>query len=746
MGRLRTILLLSVAWPMAVAAQDFDLSDSPATPVKPPPPAYASVIEAGLGYQGTGSFYLGRYGGRVDKGLFGFFDATVSRRPAWDSGKSTFWGGHLNYNGQQIRNADGFYGVQGKWRVGAFYDAFTRYISDSARSPFLGVGTGRLTLPADWQTSVSSLLFRSLPGAALPVDLKVKWQTVGGDYVMTPREGYEVRLHFDHRHRAGLKDQYITFGQEMLSPVGIFFPQTIDYDSNHAVVSLGFADKKVQWRASYEFSAFHNALPSMLVPNPYNRSIGFPWPAGAFAGYPFAVGQYSLPPDNTAHQAQVTGGIALTPTMRLTAKLAYTVQRQDEPFLPYTTNPNIDVRTPLPRTSANAEIRRTYGNLMLTARQGKSIDLVASYTYDDRDNRTPRSLYSYVANDVQDQQQPIVFGGSRYIRYNLPHSFTFHQAKAELGYRLTPRTRLSVAYTGDFRTRTYQEVSKTDEQTVRAKAQTTFAKGSLWIAQTFANRTGSDYLDYVAWNASHTDQYLAVGPQNQSIEYGLLRMYHLADRRRHETKGGATYDLAAGLTASVSGGFARDNYSRSLFGLLRSDTLLADGDITYVLQKSLTASAFYSFERIRSVQKGYFLFNANETNPAQAWVSASRDTIHSAGVRLDWQARPNLKLGGNYTLSRGRTNIITESTAFTPLAASTPLPDALANTHTAGVRGEYAVRENLSLRAGYTFEHHVTDDWRYLNSLTPVSQILGSGEIAPRYNAHVVWVSARTQF
>ncbi len=746
MQRLRKLLLLGVAWPLAAAAQDFDLSEAPTAPAKAPPLAFASSIEGGLGYQSLDSFYFGRYGGLADKGPFGFFDATVSQRPGWDSGKANYWGGHASFNGRDVRNVDGFYGVQGKWRVGASYDSFTRYISDSAKTPFLGVSTGRLTLPSDWQTAVSSLLFRSLPGAAAPVDLRVKWQTVGGDYVMTPRTGYEVRLHFDHRHRAGLKDQYITFGQEMLNPVGVFFPQTVEYDSNHATVSLGFADKTVQWRASYEFSAFHNNVPAMLVPNPYNRSTGIPWPSGAFAGYPFAVGQYSLPPDNSAHQAMLTGGIALTPVMRLTAKFAYTIQRQDEPFLPYTTNPNLDVRTPLPLTSANAEIRRTYGNLTLTARQGKSVDLVASYTYDDRDNRTPRSLYNYVANDVQDQPQPIVFGGSRYIRYNLPHSFTFQQAKAEVGYRLTPRTRLSVAYTGDFRTRTYQEVSKTDEQTVRAKAQTTFAKGSIWIAQTFAKRTGSDYLDYVPWNASHTDQYLAQGPQNQSIEYGLLRMYHLADRRRQETKGGATYDLATGLTASMSGGFARDRYSRSLFGLLRSDTLLADGDITYVFQKSLTASAFYSYERIRSVQKGYFLFNANETNPAQAWVSASRDTVHSAGVRLDWQARHNLKLGLNTTLSRGRTNIVTESTAFTPLATSTPLPDALANTYNVGIRGEYAVRDNLSLRAGYTFEHHVTDDWRYISSLTPVSQILGSGEIAPRYNAHVVWVSARTQF
>jgi MtrB/PioB family decaheme-associated outer membrane protein len=739
---LKVLLLLGTAWPAMARGQDFELGVVP--PPKPPPPIYTSAMELGFGYQNVDSFFFARYGGVPSKGAFAFANATVDRRPAWDSGSGAFWGGSVAFNGEEFRNASARYGVQGRWRVGAFYDAFTYFGSDSAKTVSDGVGTGQLSLPAGWFGAATSLLFQTQ--AAKPVALKVKWQTTGGDYVLTPREGYELRLHVDHRTRDGLKAQYLPFGQEMLFPVGVFFPQTVDYESNHAAASLSFADKRWQWRAVYELSTFRDALAAMIVPNPFGRSLGIPWPAGAFAGYPFASGQIGLPPDNSMHQGSLSGGVALTPAMRLTAKVAYTVQSQNEPLLPYTINPNLDVRTPPPRSRAEAEIRRAFANVTLAAHQGKAFDMTASYTYDDRDNRTPRALFSYVANDVQDQQQPAVPGVSRWIRYNLPHSFTFQQAKAEAGYRVTPRTRLSVAYTGDFRSRTYQEITTSAEHTLRAKVQTTFARGSVWVAQIFANRVGADYLDYAAWNASHTDNYLAAGPQNQSIEYALLRKFHLADRRRHETKGGATYDLGSHLTADVSGGFARDNYSRSQFGLQRADTLLADASLSYSLPKRLNASLFYAFERIRSGQRGYFLFNANENNPAQVWTTASRDAVHTAGARLDWQARATLKVTASYDLSRGITHIVTAATPFTALAVVTPLPDAHVTTHAASLKLDYALRDNLSLRGGYALERHASDDWRYRNSLTPVAQILGSGEVAPRYTAHVVWVSARTQF
>ena len=745
MRAFRASLLLTVAWPFAAFAQ-FDLGEVP-SPAAAPAPLFTNAIEIGTGYQDVESAFFGRYGGRTKAGNFVFGEGTFSSRPAWDTGNGRFFDAQVIFNGQNLPSVATRFGVQGRWRVNAAFESFTMYKSDGARSPFDGVGSARLTLPAGWVGAASSLLFPSLQASLQPVELKVRWQTVGGDFVMNPKPGYEARIHFDRRDRDGLKWNALPFGPESTFPVGIFFPQTVDYQSNHMTASLGYADGPLQWKAAYSLSTFHNAVPAMTVQNSYSRSIGISWPAGAFAGFPFAFGQYSLPPDNVAHQMAMTGGYAITPQLRLTAKLSYGIQTQNEPFLPYTTSPNLTVNTPLPRTSLNGDVRKTFANVTLTGRQGKAFDFTAAYTFDDRDNRTPKALFSYVPNDSQDQPSAALNGINRYIRYNLPHSFTFQQARLEAGYKLAARTRLSVYYSGDFRRRTYQEVARTNEHTIRAKAQTTFSLGSGWIGYTYANRTGSEYLDYVSWNASHTTNYIAAGPQNQSIEYPLLRRYNLADRRRHEVKTGASLDLTPRLVVSVSGGTAKDDYLNSRFGLTSSYSLLGDVDVAYTIKDKLTLGAFYTLERLHNRQNGYFLFNANETNPAQIWTASNRDRIQSVGAKLDWTVKANkLRLGASYTLSDGNTHIDVADTPFTAQAVVAQMPDALMRTHNVGLNAEYQWHDTMAFRAGYTLERHVTDDWRYLASLTPVAQILGSGELAPRYNAHVVWISTRKRF
>jgi hypothetical protein len=52
----------------------------------------------------------------------------------------------------------------------------------------------------------------------------------------------------------------------------------------------------------------------------------------------------------------------------------------------------------------------------------------------------------------------------------------------------------------------------------------------------------------------------------------------------------------------------------------------------------------------------------------------------------------------------------------------------------------------MTLRGGYTMQRHVTNDWSYLGGLTPVASLVGSGDIMPRYTAHVLWASARYAF
>jgi hypothetical protein len=53
----------------------------------------------------------------------------------------------------------------------------------------------------------------------------------------------------------------------------------------------------------------------------------------------------------------------------------------------------------------------------------------------------------------------------------------------------------------------------------------------------------------------------------------------------------------------------------------------------------------------------------------------------------------------------------------------------------------------MALKAGYIFERRRGNDWRYDGvGLTPVAQILGSGILPPRYNVHVLSLSALYEF
>lgn len=745
----RLALCLPVLLAGAAQAQDsFDLSAAPVPAA--PPPLYTSYAEVGLGWQSADSFHFGRYGGVTDQGLFPILKGQVVGGDGWQSG-TRFWDAALNLYGLDTRSAQARFGARGSWRAGMNYDSFVRAISDSARTPFLNVGSNRLSLPSNWVTGASSFQFATLNSNAKPVDLAVTWRSVGGDFVIAPLPGYELRLQVGYRNREGLRPQNISFGQEGNFAVGVFFPQAIDYDTSTAALTLSYADAKLQWSLGYTASVFSSHDDSIIVPNPYSRSLsnalGMSWPAGAFAGHPFAVGQLALPPDSAAHQIIASGGYALAPKTRLMALLSYSLLIQNDPFLPYTATPQLTIRDALPRASLNGKAHKVHAAVGLTSREWKDLDLAANYTFDSWQNVSPVNVYSYIGGDTQDQITPAVAGNSRYIRLNLPHNFTFQQVKAEAGYRLLPRTRLSLVYTGDFQTRSDQQVTHTREHSLRAKAQSTFAAGSAWLSGAYAARNGSNYDSAIAWDLTHTQAYLNSSPTARSIEQPLMRKYNMADRRRSELKGGATFDATPSLIFSASSGWSNNDYLRSPIGLTSSHSLVMDGDVSYVMAKTLTASLFYGFERTRANQNGYLIFDTVSGNPARNWAVRNLDTVHSVGLRLDWQVAPKFKLDSSYTLSDGTSRFRIQSSQNFLATVSAPLPAARDITHTADISGDYAFKPDLSLRLGYTVARHTSRDWQYANlGLAPVTQILGSGILPPRYAVHVVWLTTRYQF
>lgn len=730
------------AWTQEVS---FDLGS--AVPAPPAQPLFVSSIEGGLGYLGRDASHFGRYGGPAGNGLHLILNAAMDGGSVWNAERATFWNADAAVLGFDAMAARIRGGVQGRWRTSLFYDGFTRSFSRNARTPFLGAGSASLTLPADWVAGASSAQFTALESNLRPLDLAVEWRTVGGDLILT-RGRYELRLNAGHRDREGLRPQSLAFGHEANFPVGVFFPQPVDYDTDQAGVALAFADHRLQWNASYGLSVFTNRIDAVRVPNPYSRSGGTPWPAGGFAGYPIAVGQYGLPPSSVAHQLLMSGAYTVSSKLRFTGRAAYTLQRQDEEFLPYTPVMQLDVPEALPRTSLDGKVRRFNLALGATLRPSRTVDVAASYTLDDRDNRSPSDLYSYVPNEAADQPRPLVPGVSRYIRRNLPHSFTFHQAKVEAGVRLAPRTRVSLTYSGDFRARTLQQVSDTSEHTLRAKILRTFNAGSVWLALTGARRTGSVYNDALPWDLSHTDSYLDASPFNQSIEHPLLRKYNLADRGRYEVSGGLTHELSAAFVLDVTGRYARDDYDRSPLGLQRSQTIAADANLSYLVANGASISAFYGIETIRLAQTGYIIGSRDLSNPQQDWSTRSRDVVHTLGFKSSWQAMPDkLTLGAGYYLADATGSIGVSATPFVIYTVTAPLPDVRDVTHNAEFTAEYRFRPDVSVRIGYTIQGHRGSDWQVDGlGFAPVAQILGSGIESPRYTAHFLWAATRYRF
>jgi hypothetical protein len=226
-----------------------------------------------------------------------------------------------------------------------------------------------------------------------------------------------------------------------------------------------------------------------------------------------------------------------------------------------------------------------------------------------------------------------------------------------------------------------------------------------------------------------------------------MRKYNMANRERHELRGGATWEFTPAVIFDAAAFLAEDDYKDSPLGLQRSETVQLDASVTYVAGKRLTATGFYSVERIKFDLTGYLMGTLNLANPAQNWSTANRDVIHTVGAKLDWNALPDvLKLGAGYHLSDGTSRISSIGSTFALLMTTSPLPDIRDVTHNVNLTGEYKVRPDTTLRLGYTLQRNRTTDWSYGWSAAPVAQLLGSGIVSPRYTAHLAWISARYDF
>jgi MtrB/PioB family decaheme-associated outer membrane protein len=648
----------------------------------------SATVDAGVGVVSDKSTKFADFTGLDRKGGFAVLGGSARYRGK-DGMFGNFSASDLGLDTRSLA-ADG--GQEGRYALRLAYAEIPHWLSDGAATPFLGIGSAVLTLPAGFPAPTTA----DMPLAATlqPVDIgfKRKRLDLGATLDGPPEWSYRVDLRHDVRdgtQRAA--GSFFSTTSQLVAP--------LDQTTDQLEASVSYAGPRLHASLAYHASTFRNGNDALTWQNPFSAGI-----IGATSG------QLALAPDNQFHQVIGNIGYQITPAVQASAEVAVGRMTQDASFLAATLNPGLVVPA-LPAQSLQASADTLDASLRLSAKLGERLKLSGSLTRNERDNKTASLAYPSVSTDMFVGANP---------RSNLPYSFTRDRAKLAADWRGPGSLKLAAGIDDDTVHRTNQEVDRTHETTA-------WARGSIrtWKNIGITLKAARSERDNSGYNVVAAVQ----PPENP-----LLRKFNLADRRRDSAGLRADATIGEGISVGINLDLADDNYRHSLIGLTRARSASLGGDLAAAIGETTQARLFAQSERIRSRQVGSQAFGAPD------WTGRTEDSVDVVGVGVTHSAlKGKLELSGDLVWSRSRS----ESRVDTGASAS-EFPPAKTAMDSLKLAATYQLSDTMSVVCRYWYEHYDARDW-HLDGVLPatVPNLLAFGEQAPRYNVHVVQVALR---
>lgn len=653
---------------------------------------WSGEVELGLGNVSHDSFKFGEYTGLNEQGGFFVGNANLYYRDQ----DASYLDLSVSDLGLDSRSLSIEGGIQGNYKLFLHYDEIPHFISDTSRTPY--TGSESLTLPSTWVPAGTTGTMTGLATSLKNVDLETHRKRMGVGLSISPDSpwGYDVK--YRHETKEGTK-----------RAAGSFFfkaaqlPEPVDYVTDEIDASVSYSTKKWQASLAYYGSTFRNNNASLAWENAYTPIV-----AGAVEG------ELALPPDNQFHQFVLSAGYELGDRSRVSGNIAIGRMEQDDSLLNATRNVSILGSLPsLPTDSANAEVDTVDAKFKVMSMPTEKLRLNAAYSYNDRDNQTPQLAYDWVTTDS--------FAATP--RTNLPYSFTKSVVNLSADYKIAKGTKLGAGYDMDTHERTFQEIDKTEENTLWGRLRVR-SIDNLFFEFKFA-RTERDTSTYKA--VSEIDP-----PQNI-----LLRKYNMADRVRNTVGMHINISPEPEYTIGLNIDIANDDYDKSVLGLTDSSELSINGDITALLSENTSVNFFLGHEQIESTQTG------SQTFAGADWSANNDDTVDTMGFGVAHVViEDKLDIGADYTKSRSTGKI-----AFSSGTPDPAFPDLNTDLDSLKLYANYHLKKMITLRAAYWYERYDADDWAVDGvSSDTIPNVLSFGEESPSYGINVIKLSMIYKF
>jgi MtrB/PioB family decaheme-associated outer membrane protein len=652
---------------------------------------YRAEVDAGALYVSDDAARFGNATGLDEKGAY--VDLGGNGRYLKDGTEVSWFAEDLGTDSRALSVSAG---RPGKFEVDLEYREIPYRLFGSTETIYSPGQAGVLTLPSNWVTAGTTWGFTALNDSLAPVNIGKDRQILEFGAKYLPTQKIKVYADYSRQQRDGIN---VMTGSQFTQSA--FLPRPVDDYTDQINAGMRFSLGSVNLGLAYFGSFYRNNIDSLTWDNPFTFAPGS------------GQGRLSLEPDNDFQQISITGIYRTTALNTVVAFSAATGRgEQNTAFLPYTINPTLPV-TMLPNSALDGQVDTGNYALTITSRPHKRASVKFGYRYDERDNRTPVSLWSRVITDTFPNS------GSE---ANIPYSFERSRLDLTGSFRLLDSVRVSAGYDRTEFDRDFQEVANQTEDSGWGKVRW---RPSNYLEASF--RGGASKREIDEYN---TDVAMSFG-QNP-----LLRKYNLAYRYREF----AEMSLSASLpekpiSIGMSFLFADDSYSQSELGITDSEETRMNVDLSIAVSDATSVYFTAGADSIDANQSG------SETFAGPLWRAFHEDTFahYGGGFRVAG-LNEKVDLTLDYTRSDGETAIHFSGQNVSPA----PLPKLESTMDSLRLSVVYKMSERMDWNVGVRYERFITADWA-IDGVEPdtIPVVLTMGAKSYDYAVWVVGIGVR---
>jgi MtrB/PioB family decaheme-associated outer membrane protein len=677
------------------------------------------------------------------------------------------------------------FGQYGKFRIQFRYDEIPHIYSSTARTLFTQSSPGVWSFPAAIRAQLQASSAANLPSLIAGTGTNAALGVVNDFNFITPsilRRAGTALFSYNATSRLNVNGSFMRESERGSRPIGMIMnsspsasatsgfgvelPEPINYFNNLVRIGADYGTRAWAVQGAFIGSFFQNDTKVMTWDNPFRlttEQITNP-----------LSGRMALYPDNHAYYASFAGAADVTKFLRFTASVTPGWLRQNDAFLPYTTNTAINTcgggaqacnsTSVLPEQSAAASKQTLAMNYNLVTTAWKDIQFKVSYRQYDYHNNTPVFTFTPVEGDAAApaSAENAAFGYSR------------KDVEASGEWFFGKKSSLKAGYQGEWMDRSHRDVARSMENSGFASVDWVPTKDLLFrVSYRYSDRNPNVYQDETAIDPLSGSDVACTDTTTVTFtaEQRCHRRFDEAGRLQHRGDAMLQYSPTDRLTLSAFGDTTQNNYNRSggtnsptplnfltgssasvspyyLYGVLKDISTDYGFDADYAVTMQVTAFGEFSREHYH---KRMITRNRTPTSGVQTiltctgcdtanndWESVAEDPVDIYTGGLDINLSKKASLSAYYSLSAGKGNvssrplgdptITTGASAFllTGTNAAVNYPETVNRNHEVAVIFKYKITENLIPRIEYHYQqwdykdYQTSDMTQYMGCVSPI--------------------------